>query len=574
MIYQKDPIRYVIYARKSSESDDRQVQSIDDQINRLKELARDLNLNVIEILTEAKSAKKPNNRPVFDEVLRKIENREVEGILCWQINRLSRNPIDSGRLSWLLQQGVLKSIQTIDRQYLPDDNVLIFNVETGSANQFILDLKKNVKRGIESKVRKGWAPNIPPLGYLNEKIEKTIVIDPERFHIVRKMWELMLTGAYTPSKILNIATNDLGLRTRVWKKKGHGGKMMSLSGVYKMFSNPFYMGIIRYYGTEYPGKHKAMVTSDEFDKVQKLLGSKGQPRPQHRTFAFTGVIRCGECGCLYTAEIKEKVLKNGQIKKYTYYHCTRRTRRVICSQKKAIRAEVLEVMIEQEISKYSISPDFLRLALKNLAKKNDREIEDRRKLYEKQHAMIVQKQNELDELTKMRCKQLIDDETYIKGRNELHTSITRLKNQLRQTESRAEKWLKLTEKTFLFATHARSEFLKGGLELKKEILLAIGETPIIKGGTLKITPHEWLAPIEKFYSPLQQELQGLELNKDAVNIERSETITPIVTRWHTLVEDVRKVFENLNDDSIHIPNLTMHKRTNEKMDNIYIQLEN
>jgi len=117
---QENPkIKYFLYTRKSSESEDRQVQSIDDQVNRLKELARDLNLEIKKIYTEAKSAKKPNNRPLFDEMIQRIENGEADGILCWQINRLSRNPIDSGKLSWLLQQGILKSIQTIDRQYLP-----------------------------------------------------------------------------------------------------------------------------------------------------------------------------------------------------------------------------------------------------------------------------------------------------------------------------------------------------------------------------------------------------------------------------------------------------------------------
>ena len=136
-------IKYFLYARKSSESEDRQVQSIDDQINRLKQLAKDLSLDIKKTYTEAKSAKKPDNRPIFNEIIQRIENGEAGGILCWQINRLSRNPIDSGKLSWLLQQGILKSIQTIDRQYLPEDNVLLFNVESGMANQFILDLSKN-----------------------------------------------------------------------------------------------------------------------------------------------------------------------------------------------------------------------------------------------------------------------------------------------------------------------------------------------------------------------------------------------------------------------------------------------
>jgi DNA invertase Pin-like site-specific DNA recombinase len=103
-------INYFLYARKSSESEDRQIQSIDDQICRLTQVANDLGLNIKEVFTEAKSAKKPHNRPVFDEMMERVEKGDADGILCWQINRLSRNPIDSGEISWLLQTGILKSL--------------------------------------------------------------------------------------------------------------------------------------------------------------------------------------------------------------------------------------------------------------------------------------------------------------------------------------------------------------------------------------------------------------------------------------------------------------------------------
>jgi DNA invertase Pin-like site-specific DNA recombinase len=147
-------VEYFLYARKSSESEDRQVQSIEDQVGRLKERANQLGISIKETIEEAKSAKKPG-RPAFGEMLKRIEKGEAKGILCWQINRLSRNPIDSGKISWMLQQNVIHSIVTIDREYLPDDNVLLFNVETGMANQFILDLQKNTKRGMVGKAERG-----------------------------------------------------------------------------------------------------------------------------------------------------------------------------------------------------------------------------------------------------------------------------------------------------------------------------------------------------------------------------------------------------------------------------------
>ncbi len=522
-------IRYFLYARKSSESEDRQVQSIDDQINRLQELARDLNLNVREVYTESKSAKMPNNRPKFTEMMERIQKGEADGILCWQLNRLTRNPVDSGTLSWLLQQGIIKIIQTIDRPYLPDDNVLLFNVETGMANQYILDLRKNCMRGLLSKLQKGWLPNYAPLGYLNDKEEKTIIEDPERFNIIRKMWDLMLTGNYTPPKILELVNNAWGLRTR--KSKHSGGKELSRAGIYRIFTNLFYTGIIEWDGKQHEGKHKPMITLEEYDRVQTLLGRKGKPRPQTHSFAYTGFIRCGECGCLYTAETKKKLIKGtGETREYTYYHCTRK-KKTGCSQRKVMRVEELEQQIEQELQKYTILPEFLDWALECINQKNDAEIEDRRKIHKMRSNSLLATQNELDELTRMRYRQLIDDDTYMRERNTLQAKITRLKAQLRETESRAEKWLELTEKTFQFATYARKAFITGDLQTKKEILAALGQNATIKDRKLSIQANAWLQPIADTYPALQEEYLRLEPSQIAANKTQTEAMAAVRLQW-------------------------------------------
>ncbi len=526
----RKPVRYFLYARKSSDSEDRQVQSIESQVTKLRELANEQHLQVVKTYTEAKSAKKPGNRPVFEEVMSRIENGEADGLLCWQINRLSRNPIDSGRVSWMLQQNVLKSIQTYDREYLPGDNVIIFSVEAASSNQYILDLSKNVKRGLETKLNKGWLPNLAPAGYLNDRIENTIVKDPERFELVAKMWKLMVTGAYTPPQILKIANEEWGYLTR--KSKRLGGKPLSRSGIYKIFNNIFYAGVIEHKDRQYEGKHEPIITLEEFDRVQVLMGRKGKPRPKRHHFAFTGFIRCAECGCLYTAETKQKFIKKtGLVEEYTYYHCTRKKTTINCTQRKVLPLDKLEGQIESELGSITIIPDFREWALEILNDNNDREIEDRTKIHEMQCKTLLTSQAELDNLTKMRYRDLIDDEMFLKQRNELQIKITDLKGKLRHTEERAEKWLDLTEKTFNFATYAHEAFLYGGLELKKEILMALGINPQIKAGTLSIEPMKWFIPIKNGASTLQKEYLRLELGKKPVTKAQSEALASIRTRW-------------------------------------------
>jgi len=523
-------VKYILYARKSSENEDRQMQSIDDQVNRLKQLAKKLNLTISDILTEAKSAKKPNNRPVFMEMIERIEAGEADGILTWHLNRLSRNPVDSGTISWLLQQGIIKSIQTSDREYLPDDNVLLFSVECGMANQYLVELRKSVDRGTISKLEKGWRPNITPLGYLNEKDEKIIIVDPERFGLVRKMWDIMLTGTKSPPQIMEIANNEWGFRTR--KTKRQGGKELSHSGIYRIFHNYFYTGNILYRGKEYPGKHKAMISVSEFNRVQYLLGRKGKARPKKHSFAFTGLIRCGECGCLYTAETKRKLIKStGDIKEYTYYHCTRKRKDYSCSQKKVVRDGILDKLITDEIEKFTILPEFRDWALDVLKEQNAKEVEDRNQIFESQTRAMTQAHNKLDRLVDMRINDLLSNEEYAKKKAELEEEIQSLRKQAKETEERIDNWLELTEKVFDFATHAREAFLNGDIATKKQILMALGSNPTIKDGKLTIHANTWLVPIEKAYPALEAEYKGLEPAQTPENKERTAQLRTIRSTW-------------------------------------------
>ena len=506
------------------------MQSIEDQISRLEELSRALNIEIKEKLTEAKSAKKPNCRPIFAKMLERIEKGEAQGILCWQINRLSRNPVDSGAISWMLQQGVIKSIQTIDRQYLPDDNVLLFNVESGMANQFIIDLRKSSRRGMEGKAERGWMPSNAPLGYRNDKLEHTIVEDPERFHLVRKMWDLMLTGNYTPPQIMQVANREWGFRTP--KVKRRGGGPLAKSVAYRIFTNIFYTGMFEWAEKIYSGNHKPMITMEEYDRVQFILGKNGKPRSQTHEFAYTGIVHCEECGSMYTASEKTKLIKStGELKNYVYYHCTRKKKDGNCTQRNPLTLKEMEGQIEKEIEGLTILPEFLHWALETLNERNDREIEERTKVYEMQHKDLSETQKEIDELTKMRYRKLIDDEDFAKERTALKDKIARLKNQLRETEDRAEKWLELTEKTFRFATYARKAFMVGSLNDKREILTALGQNFSINTKKLTIQKNSWLVPIEKAYPELEARYKRLEPEKNLAVEERNAALASIRSDW-------------------------------------------
>lgn len=233
-------IKYFKYRRKSSDdSAERQAKSLEDQDRELETITNREDLTVTKDFYEAKTAKKPG-REVFNQMLDDIEAGKANAILCWKLDRLARNPVDEGRIRWLLQTGVIKIIKTYERDYLPTDHSLIASVEMSMATQYSRDLRTMAFRTIRSKLASGWRSGPAPIGYINVQGEghKEIAPDPINFPLVKQMWELLLTGNYLPSKIRSIANNKWGFRTRSTRRMG--GKPIGMSHLYKLFNEPFF----------------------------------------------------------------------------------------------------------------------------------------------------------------------------------------------------------------------------------------------------------------------------------------------------------------------------------------------
>ena len=176
----RQSIKYFLYVRKSTDDTTHQVMSLPAQINELREFAKREHLFIYETLEESQSAKLPG-RPVFNQMLDRLERGEANGILCWDIDRLYRNPIDEGLTRWLLQNSVIVSIRTPTRQFFPDDAGLLMGVEGGRATDYIIRLSKNIRRGVKEKLRRGeWPGSNKPLGYIYDHRLRNIVPDTRR----------------------------------------------------------------------------------------------------------------------------------------------------------------------------------------------------------------------------------------------------------------------------------------------------------------------------------------------------------------------------------------------------------
>ncbi len=532
------PIKYILYARKSTESEDKQVQSIEDQVNKMTEMAQQKGLQIIDVLWETKSAKTPFKRDKFNELIKRVKAGEADGILTWAINRLSRNAFETGVIHQMLQDGIIKSIWTCTGEHKSGDNVLIFYMLGGMANLDIQITSISTKRGLESKIEKGWLPTIAPIGYLNNKFkdkgEKDIVKDPERFSIVRKMWDLMLTGNYTVPHILNIAYENWGLRTV--KRKRIGGTKLSKSGLYKIFTNPFYAGILEWKGERYPnpGKHESMITLEEFYRVQFILGKRGKPRVTKHQHKYNGVLKCAECGCSFTGDLKRKYAKTtGKLTEYIFYKCTKKKPNYDCQNRKHIRQEKMEMQIQEALNNLSLIPDLCKWSIETLKMTNEKEFEEREDIHKSLNSAIINTQKQLDNLLQLRISELITDEEYKGKRATLQDELFRLRENLRGTEERADKYHQLVEDAFDYVTYAKVWFDKGTYEEKRSIMSTLGSNFLINIGELLVTNKNWIDLIKEKYAPVTDEYRRIELahsDKYLTENEKRELFAPVISK--------------------------------------------
>lgn len=510
--------------------------SIESQIKELTELTKRLNLTVFEILTESRSAKYPG-RLMFGQLMERVSKGEIKGIISWKLDRLARNPIDGAAIVWALDQGKIQEIITPYNHLQNNSNdKFLMQLEFGMAKKYVDDLSDNVKRGNRMKLEKGWMPGLAPLGYLNEPKERTIVPDPDRFTLVRKMWDLLLQGI-SPVTIHGIATDEWNLKPPVCR--GRIGAPLSLSGVYKLFLNPFYYGLIQRKEGVFQGKHQPMITEAEYWRSQELLGRKGRQRPKTHHFAFTGLIHCSECGGSITAE--EKVNRYGS--HYIYYHCTRKTRGAKCTQK-TIRAEELERQMREYLERIHVPQRLLDLVLGYLKEEEKHGKEQQSAHIETFKKACVECERRIDNLNQMRLRDLIGDEEYIKEKRRLLDEQMRLKRIVDNLQHNEGKTEERTAETFVFAHQAKERFQKGSPEEKKAVFCGIGSNFLLKDKKLFIQAEKPFSIIENGLPRALGQIERLEpVNISSTTIKTAPPPTCIPLVW-TLVDDVRTFFKN------------------------------
>ena len=340
------PIKYCLYARKSTEQDELQALSIDSQIHEMTTLAKKEGLDVIEIRKESHSAKESNQRPVFNKMITDLREGMFNGILTWAPDRLSRNAGDLGALVDLMDRDILVKIRTVNQFFTNSPNEKFMLMILCSQAKLENDNKSlNVKRGLKAKCQMGYRPGVTPLGYVNEpsgiKGQRKVMIDPSRAPVIKKMFEKVAYEGASGREICRWLVYDQDFKTK-------SGKRAALGRIFVMLHSPFYYGEFEYpqgSGTWYKGNHEPIITKEIFEQVQENL--KVDPKMKYgiKDFQFTKLVFCGTCGGMITADEKFKKLLDGGVRRHVYYRCTKKID-MECQEPPITEEALLEQMIK------------------------------------------------------------------------------------------------------------------------------------------------------------------------------------------------------------------------------------
>lgn len=520
-----EKIKYFVYIRKSSDREDAQVLSIKSQLRDLGAFIEREKLAIAGTYIETLTAYKIG-RPKFNEMLERLENGEANAILVYHLTRIARNSFDGGRVIYMMDEGYIKEIRTMDKSYYShiSDDKFIMHIHFAMAKKSSDDISQFVKRDIQSKLLKGEYPVSAPVGYLNlDKFGRITGIryDGDKQRVLEEKAQKEGTklrriepDPFLESIILQLyrdyaknvcSLEELRKKAFVMGLSGmRSDKMITKSTLVRILSNPFYYGAIPWKGEIYEpdtlpeeNRHRGIVSKKLFMKVSRALSGKSKPRKYVHNNKYTGIIRCAECGGMITAETQKGI---------TYYRCTKKKTLADgkCSQK-YIREDELEKQIAGEIKKYKMPQKFVDWSLKMLSNSNKKESSIREEILDQQRRQLVKIEQELASLLKMKISpsnangEMISDDEYIEQKKKLTEEKTLIKEKIADVEQSIDNWVEQCENFLDFALNCSKKWEKGNLKERKFIFSTLfGSNAVLDNKKLLVQAVKPFFPATSF----------------------------------------------------------------------------
>lgn len=341
----RSKLKYVLYVRKSTQDESRQIRSIPDQIADCEIVAKRLEIKLSKpYLIETKSAKKPNQRKVFSSMLADIRKGKYDGIMAWHPDRLARNMREGGEIIDMVDEGYLKDLCFVTHHFKPDANgKMLLGMAFVLSKQYSDDLSQKVTRGVRRGLGEGKSSGTPKHGYDRER-GGVYVPNKDNFDIVAEAWKMRLQGA--PYREIADYMNNVGYGRVVKdiKSKRYGKKLtMDFRRLPTIFSDSFYYGVLFQKGKmvdlrDIPGYNFIpMITEQEWQTVQRMGGKtyRNKNISSRKTFyPLKGMVLCSYC----ERPMRAGASTGSKGKRYMSYRCDT----VDCLRvKRSVRAKVV-----------------------------------------------------------------------------------------------------------------------------------------------------------------------------------------------------------------------------------------
>ena len=485
----------VIYARVSSDRQEKEGYSIPAQIELLTEYASKKLFNVVKIFQESETAKKAG-RKAFNEMLAFLRDNDINTILVEKTDRLYRNFKDYVTLEdYDLEIHFVKEGTVLSKESKSHDK-FIHGFKVLMAKNYIDNLSEEIRKGLAQKVKEGHYPQKAPIGYKNVRVDgkSIIVVDEEKRPFIVRLFELYASG-YSANECRK-KLFEAGMH--------HKMKPYAKSRLIDILHDPFYIGKFLYKGVIYEGKHEPIIDIDLYNNVQKMF-NQSKARTHDIQFDYVGLIKCGHCGCQLTAELKKG--------KYIYYHCTG-NRGGTC-KKDYIRKEKLDKVFLELIDKIvkSIPEEMhedLKAAIKEMQTVKDEFDANSQEAITKQINTLKRR---ISSLYEDKLDGRITPEFWEEKNIQWHAEKDKLVNKLQTLNKSSQNFYECSNLLLNFCKNAQRLFLDGSPEKKRQILSMVCSNFSYKDGKLVVelkSVFDFLIKNAKFQTTGAREIRTLE----------------------------------------------------------------
>lgn len=464
----------VIYVRVSSKEQEREGFSIPAQKKFLRDYAIEKGLTVVKVFEESESAKKAG-RTQFKVMLAFLKDHpDIKVVLVEKTDRLYRNMKDYNELNFedlnlqihLAKEGEILSKDSRSHQKF------IHGIKVLMAKNYSDNLSEEVIKGMSQKASQGLWPSVAPIGYINNLQTHTIEPDPKAGPIIAKAFELASTGQYSLAKLKRILY-DMGLRSVRSKAE------FSKSQMQRVLSNPIYYGDFVWKGQYFKGNHRPLTSKKLFDQTQEQLGFVKKSKLTKNSFAFTGLMTCGHCGCSITAQEKRK--KSGRT--YIYYHCT--SGKGSCDGLTYLREETIEETFALALSKIQVPDHIIEWTRQALLESH----EDERKLHQAKISSLDERyrtlQNKVDRSYEDKLDGNIDHEFWIAQTTRWKQEQADIEAQLANLRTDNSNYMDQGIKLMELASRASALFKDMTNDEKREMMNLVLSNPRILNGSIE-----------------------------------------------------------------------------------------